>query len=165
LDAGGNTVANGKDVEGNYTMTTTDPVTGNQTVKIVANSDGVIYKIDGSGNLSKDSNGNYILDAAESKLDYRSGSFLFKGTFGEYLSNISNVISLDVSSTSNLAANHEAILGDIQDSKDAISSVSLDEEGVNIMQFQKAYNAAARLMTALDEAVERIINQMGTVGR
>jgi len=33
------------------------------------------------------------------------------------------------------------------------------------MQFQKAYNAAARLMTALDEAVERIINQMGTVGR
>lgn len=165
MDPGGNTVANGKAVDGSYTMTTTNPTTGKEIVKLVANPDGVMYKTDVSGNLLKDSDGNYILDAAASKLDNRSGSFLFNGTFGEYLSNISNVISLDVSSTSNLSANHEAILEDIQTSKDEISNVSLDEEGVNIMQFQKAYNAAARLMTALDEAVERIINQMGTVGR
>ncbi|MHC1724152.1 MAG: flagellar basal body rod C-terminal domain-containing protein [Aminipila sp.] len=161
----GTTVANGKAIDGSYTMTTTNPTTGKDVVKLVANPDGVMYKTDVSGNLLKDSDGNYILDAAASKLDNRSGSFLFNGTFGEYLSNVSNVISLDVSSTSNLSANHEAILEDIQTSKDEISNVSLDEEGVNIMQFQKAYNAAARLMTALDEAVERIINQMGTVGR
>lgn len=156
-------VANGKDSEGNYTMSTTDGA-GKTTVVPVANADGVMYKTEVDGTISKDKDGNPILDADESKLDYRSQSFLYNGTFQEYLSNISNVLSLDISSTSNLAANHETILESIQTSKDGISSVSLDEEGVSIMQYQKAYNAAARLMTALDECVERIINQMGTAG-
>lgn len=160
----GTTGANGKDTNGNYTMTTTDAA-GKETVTVVANSNGVLYKKEADGTISKDKDGNPILDANESKLDYRSESFLYNGTFQEFLSNISNVLSLDISSTSNLSANHDTILKSIQTSKESISSVSLDEEGVNIMQFQKAYNASARLMTALDEAVERIINQMGTVGR
>nr|WP_315024611.1 flagellar basal body protein [uncultured Aminipila sp.] len=158
-------LANGKDVDGNYTMTTTD-VSGKKTIVTVANADGVLYKTEPDGSNSKDKDGNLILDTnSQSKLDYRSQSFLYKGTFGEYLANIANVLSLDVSSTSNLSANHETILKSIQTAKDGISTVSLDEEGVSIMQYQKAYNAAARLMTALDESVERIINQMGTVGR
>ncbi len=158
-------LANGKDVDGNYTMTTTD-VSGKKTTVTVANADGVLYKTEPDGSNSKDKDGNLILDTnSQSKLDYRSQSFLYKGTFGEYLANIANVLSLDVSSTSNLSANHETILKSIQTAKDGISTVSLDEEGVSIMQYQKAYNAAARLMTALDESVERIINQMGTVGR
>ncbi len=160
----GTVVANGKDTNGYYTMTTTD-ASGNEVVTTVANPDGVMYKTETDGSISKDKDGNPILDADESKLDYRSESFLYNGTFQEFLSNISNVVSLDISSTSNLSANHSSVLESIQTSKDSISSVSLDEEGVNIMQYQKAYNAAARLMTALDEAVERIINQMGTVGR
>ncbi|MFV0515934.1 MAG: FlgK family flagellar hook-associated protein [Aminipila sp.] len=164
LDPDGNVVANGKDSDGNYVMITTD-ADGKQTSKLVANSDGVMYKTDVDGSLSKDKEGNPILDAAPSKLDYKSEKFLYKGTFQEYLANISNVLSLDISSTSNKFANHKTVIDSIQLSKDSISSVSLDEEGVNIMQFQKAYNAAARIMTALDEAVERIINQMGTVGR
>ncbi|QHI73913.1 FlgK family flagellar hook-associated protein [Aminipila terrae] len=157
-------IANGKDANGNYTMTTTDG-SGKQTVVTVANSDGVKYKTEVDGSNSKDKEGNLILDTTSpSKLDYRSESFLYNGTFQEYLANISNVLSLDISSASNLSANHETILGQIQDSRDALSGVSLDDEGVNILQYQKAYNAAARLMTALDECVERIINQMGKSG-
>ncbi|QIB70670.1 hypothetical protein Ami103574_03245 [Aminipila butyrica] len=156
-------VANGQDDDGNYTMTTTD-ADGKKTVVTVANADGVMYKTNPDGSIAKDKEGKPILDAAESKLDYRSESFLYNGTFQEYLANVSNVVSLDISSISNMAANHETILGEIQTSRDAISSVSLDEEGVNIMQYQKAYNASARLMTALDECLERIINQMGKAG-
>ncbi|QAT44050.1 FlgK family flagellar hook-associated protein [Aminipila luticellarii] len=165
LDSSGTLVANGKDNEGNYTMTTTDAATGVKTVTLVANSNGILYKTDAAGQPQKDSDGNYILDGTQSNLDHREGSFLFTGSFSEFLSNLSTVIGNDVSSTNNLAANHEAILDDIVDARDAISSVSLDEEGVNIMQYQKAYNAAARLMTSLDEMVERIISQMGTAGR
>ncbi len=46
-----------------------------------------------------------------------------------------------------------------------IIGVSLDEEMSNIIKFQHAYNAAARSMTAVDEMLDRIINQMGLVGR
>lgn len=49
--------------------------------------------------------------------------------------------------------------------RDAMMGVSFDEEGTNMMEFQKWYNAAARVMTAMDEALDTIINNMGIVGR
>jgi flagellar hook-associated protein 1 FlgK len=35
----------------------------------------------------------------------------------------------------------------------------------NMIKFQHAYNAAARSMTVMDEMLDRIINNMGVVGR
>lgn len=58
-----------------------------------------------------------------------------------------------------------AILDSVGAARDRVMSVSLDEEGINMMNFQKWYNAAARMMTTLDEALNVIINQMGLVGR
>ncbi|WP_277674602.1 flagellar basal body rod C-terminal domain-containing protein, partial [Piscibacillus halophilus] len=45
------------------------------------------------------------------------------------------------------------------------SGVSLDEEMANMIKFQHAYNAAARSLTVVDEMLDRVINQMGIVGR
>jgi flagellar hook-associated protein 1 FlgK len=45
------------------------------------------------------------------------------------------------------------------------SSVSLDEESVNLMAAQHAYQAAARVLTAVDEALDTLINRTGMVGR
>lgn len=53
----------------------------------------------------------------------------------------------------------------VNDSRMSTSAVSLDEEISNMIKFQHAYNAAARNMTAVDELLDRIINQMGLVGR
>lgn len=57
------------------------------------------------------------------------------------------------------------ILESVGASRDRIMGVSLNEEGINMMNYQKWYNAAARMMTTLDEALNVIINQMGLVGR
>ena len=57
------------------------------------------------------------------------------------------------------------ILESVGAARDRVMGVSLDEEGINMMNFQKWYNAAARMMTTLDEALNVIINQMGLVGR
>jgi flagellar hook-associated protein 1 len=45
------------------------------------------------------------------------------------------------------------------------SAVSLDEEMTNMIQFQHAYNASARMITLQDELLDKIINGMGTGGR
>ena len=45
------------------------------------------------------------------------------------------------------------------------ASVSLDEENVNLLTNQHAYQAAARVMTAVDEALDILINRTGLVGR
>jgi flagellar hook-associated protein 1 FlgK len=49
--------------------------------------------------------------------------------------------------------------------RQSIGGVSLDEEATNMIRYQHAYNAAARLVTAFDEMLDRIINNMGIVGR
>ena len=41
----------------------------------------------------------------------------------------------------------------------------MNDEAMNLMQFQKAYSAACRLMTVVDEALDRLINNTGVAGR
>ncbi|MBG6058447.1 flagellar hook-associated protein 1 FlgK [Cryobacterium sp. MP_M5] len=45
------------------------------------------------------------------------------------------------------------------------ASVDLDEENVNLLMFQHAYQGAARVMTAVDEMLDTLINRTGLVGR
>lgn len=47
----------------------------------------------------------------------------------------------------------------------SISGVSLDEEMINMIKFQQAYNASARVLTVMDEMLDVIIERTGVVGR
>lgn len=75
--------------------------------------------------------------------------------------------SLGVSAQeANRMADNTAVLrSQVEEQRMSVSSVSLDEEMTNMIKFQHAYNAAARSMTAMDEILDRIINNMGLVGR
>jgi flagellar hook-associated protein 1 FlgK len=50
-------------------------------------------------------------------------------------------------------------------SRESVAGVNLDEEMSNMLQFQHAYSAAARMVTAIDEALDVLINRTGVVGR
>ncbi|WP_263091709.1 flagellar hook-associated protein FlgK [Curtobacterium sp. RIT-PI-V] len=45
------------------------------------------------------------------------------------------------------------------------AGVDLDEENVNLLSYQHAYQGAARVLTAVDEMLDTIINRTGLVGR
>ncbi|CAL8969834.1 hypothetical protein CELL_00618 [Cellulomonas sp. T2.31MG-18] len=45
------------------------------------------------------------------------------------------------------------------------ASVDTDEETVSMLAFQRAYQGAARVITAMDEMLDTLINRTGTVGR
>ena len=47
----------------------------------------------------------------------------------------------------------------------AQTSVDQDEEAINMLSFQRAYQGAARVMTAVDEMLDQLINRTGVVGR
>ncbi|HHU19863.1 MAG TPA: flagellar hook-associated protein FlgK [Bacilli bacterium] len=64
-----------------------------------------------------------------------------------------------------MQTNSQVLRQQVEENRMAVSSVSLDEEITNLIKFQHAYNAAARSMTAVDEMLDRIINNMGLVGR
>jgi flagellar hook-associated protein 1 FlgK len=46
-----------------------------------------------------------------------------------------------------------------------VSGVSIDEEMTKMIQYQQSYNAAARVMTTVDEMLDILINRVGLVGR
>ena len=52
----------------------------------------------------------------------------------------------------------------IENNRASMNSVSLDEEMTNMVTFQQAYNANARMITVVDECLDKIINGMGRVG-
>lgn len=93
------------------------------------------------------------------------GKQIFEGTFQEYFVNMGTVLGLDISSSKQILNNHVTLASDINQSRDNVSGVSLDEEGMNMIQYSQAYNASARFMTVLDEALDTLINNMGVVGR
>ncbi|GEA90133.1 flagellar hook-associated protein FlgK [Cellulomonas cellasea] len=45
------------------------------------------------------------------------------------------------------------------------ASVDTDEEAVNMLAYQRAYEGAARVLTAIDEMLDTLINRTGVVGR
>lgn len=47
----------------------------------------------------------------------------------------------------------------------AQTSVDTDEESVNMLAYQRAYEGAARVLTAIDEMLDTLINRTGVVGR
>ncbi|MEY8319606.1 flagellar basal body rod C-terminal domain-containing protein [Lachnospiraceae bacterium 46-61] len=114
---------------------------------------------------------NHLISVFGQKLNYTftqpdgTQKQIFNGTFVEFYDNVGNQLGLDIKSSTVLITNYITIANDIANNRDAISGVSLDEEGIDIMKYQKAYAASARVMTALDEALEKVINGMGVVGR
>jgi flagellar hook-associated protein 1 FlgK len=49
--------------------------------------------------------------------------------------------------------------------RESVAGVNLDEEMTNMLSFQHAYSAAGRMITAIDETLDQLINRTGLVGR
>jgi flagellar hook-associated protein 1 FlgK len=49
--------------------------------------------------------------------------------------------------------------------RESVAGVNLDEEMTNMLSFQHAYSAAGRMITAIDETLDVLINRTGLVGR
>ena len=48
----------------------------------------------------------------------------------------------------------------LEEYRQEVSGVSLDEEMVNLIQFQQAYNAAAKLITTADEMLDALLEMV-----
>lgn len=51
------------------------------------------------------------------------------------------------------------------DERESEHGVSLDEEMVSLMEYQRMYEAASRVITAVDQALDVLVNRTGVVGR
>ncbi|WP_277679293.1 flagellar basal body rod C-terminal domain-containing protein, partial [Gracilibacillus dipsosauri] len=88
-----------------------------------------------------------------------------KASIKSYFESIIGEMGVKAEESIRMQGNSEILRKQVVETRQSISTVSLDEEMTNLIQFQHAYNAAARNMTVVDEMLDRIINNMGLVGR
>ncbi|EEG74027.1 flagellar hook-associated protein FlgK [[Clostridium] hylemonae] len=90
---------------------------------------------------------------------------VFTGTIQNCYDNIQNVQAIERKASASILKNHLTVLNQISDSRDAVSGVNMDEEVMDLMRYHQSYNAASRLMTTMDEMLDKLINDTGVVGR
>jgi flagellar hook-associated protein 1 FlgK len=59
----------------------------------------------------------------------------------------------------------QVITAQVDSARESVAGVNIDEEMTNMLSYQHAYSAAGRLVTAIDEMLDQLINRMGIVGR
>lgn len=55
----------------------------------------------------------------------------------------------------------DTILGEAQVARDAVAGVNLDEEAANLLRYEQAYQAAARIIAVADEVFRTLLNAVG----
>ncbi|HTU97907.1 MAG TPA: flagellar hook-associated protein FlgK [Solirubrobacteraceae bacterium] len=58
-------------------------------------------------------------------------------------------------------ATQQSVLTAVSNQRQSVSGVSLDEEMTNLIQYQQAYQASARVMNTIDDALNTLINTVG----
>ena len=73
-------------------------------------------------------------------------------------------IGSDAQSAEDDETTAQAVTGALEDERQSVSGVSLDEEMSNLVSLQHGYEASARALTTMDEMLETLIEHTGTTG-
>ena len=86
---------------------------------------------------------------------------MFEGTFNQMWDNLGTVLGNDMMTTNTMLNTYQTSSLNLDMSRDSVSSVDLNDEAANLMQYSKSYSAACRLMTTLDTVLEKLIDGTG----
>lgn len=86
-------------------------------------------------------------------------------TFDEFLLGVIGKLGVEAMESRRFLENQLLLIKEINTHREQVQGVSLDEEMANMVRFQHAYNACARLITTIDQMLEQLINRTGVAGR
>ncbi|MGX8702398.1 flagellar hook-associated protein FlgK [Caproiciproducens sp.] len=127
-----------------------------------------------TGSVDTSSKGDNVLymiselgkDKTYKTTDDADAKTLFTTSIDSFMSDLSvSVLALQKSDVGRQNTTYNSTLAEIDTQRASISSVDVNEEGINLIMYNQALTASSRFMTTLDEALDTIINKMGIVGR
>lgn len=89
------------------------------------------------------------------RMSYRGSSA------GEFLERILSDIALNTSNATTFCANYTNITKSVDNQRISISGVDEDEEAVNLVKYQNAYNLSSKMIQTLTEVYDRLILETG----
>ena len=115
-----------------------------------------------TGDSGDGSNANRIVKFGEEKYYQYNG---VKTTVDDFFSLVIDWVGIKGQEAETFSLNQGTLVEETFNQKKALSEVSMDEEMSNLIRYQHAYNASAQVLNTMDGMLDRIINQMGLVGR
>lgn len=97
--------------------------------------------------LTTDSNGVNTVNSDQSGM-----------TVDNYFKDTIDTLAVQVQQSNTVVQNQTTLLNSFQQSRDSTSGVSLDEEMTNLIQYQHAYQANAKVISTLDQLLDVVIN-------
>ncbi|MEP9411269.1 MAG: flagellar hook-associated protein FlgK [Candidatus Brocadia sp.] len=82
-------------------------------------------------------------------------------TFADYLHQIASSLGEEASNAYKSEESFSALETSMGNRRDEVSGVSTDEELVNLIRFQQAYQASAKYISIIDGLVERLLSSFG----
>ncbi len=117
---------------------------------------------DGEGKSKGEGNGDNAIALAQLKqAKVMAGD---SATFNEFYEDFIARLGVESERSQAMLSNQTALVNQVQSQRQEVMGVNIDEEMMNIMQFQQSFNAISRYVTTLDEMLDKIINGMGRVG-
>lgn len=105
---------------------------------------------------------NKILSVFQKKNDFGTEPLTF--TFEEFVTNYGNTIGSQLEYELSNFDSTTTMYNSVCEAREEVMGVSMGEEGVNMMNYQKWYNAISRMITAMDQCLDKLINNTGVVG-
>ena len=103
-------------------------------------------------------------DNALSLANIRNQALVGASTIDTAYSQLVTQIGSDTQQAQRDSDTANLLTGSIDDRRQSVSGVSLDEEMTNLVKFQRGYQASARAMSAMDEMIDQLISRTGKVG-
>ncbi|MHB8146870.1 MAG: flagellar hook-associated protein FlgK [Vulcanimicrobiaceae bacterium] len=85
-------------------------------------------------------------------------------TLGQYFGNFITQLGLDAQGANSGVTTQTTLANSLNQQRQSISGINIDEETQNLIQYQNAYAAAARTLNVLNQNLQTIINNLGVGG-
>lgn len=146
---------------GTYTLTTQGLTVNIPSASFPVQDNTYSFSLPGNNNASGD---NAIKLGNRLKTDTSSVT-LGNVSLDEYYSSLIGTLGIQSQDAGRTNTNQQTVIDQLTNTRQSTSGVNLDEEMTDMIRFQKSYNAAARVLTAMDEMLDKLINGTGAVGR
>lgn len=101
-------------------------------------------------------------DIMQQMLDLQDKTTLYKdGTGDKFLQRIYADVTVDTQECTQFTKNYESIQKSIDTQRQSVSGVDKDEEAMNLVKFQNAYNLSCKVISTLSEMYDQLILRTG----
>jgi flagellar hook-associated protein 1 FlgK len=137
------------------TPATVPPQPAGITVQLAGTpKDGDTFTIESNPQTDSDNRNMNLLGALQTANTMIGGTTTYQGAFGQMVSAVGNKTS-ELATTQTAQANLQT---QVTEQQQSLSGVNLDEEATNLIHYQQAYQASAKVMQAVKEMFDIIAN-------